>query len=63
MFLRRDLSSMQRKTAKKEAWRPKCTAPRLVYDSNIYARVVYMYTYVLCTRPNNSAKNKKETTP
>ena len=24
------LSSMQRKTARKEAWRPKCAAPRLV---------------------------------
>ena len=35
-FVRRDLSSMQRKPAKKEAWRPKCAAPRLVYDSALF---------------------------
>ena len=33
---------MQRKTAKEEAWRPMCAAPRLVYDctllGDIYAR-------------------------
>ena len=33
-FVRRDLSSMRRKTAKKEAWRPKCAAPRLGYEQN-----------------------------
>ena len=28
------LSLMQRKAAKKEAWRPKCAAPRLGYERN-----------------------------
>ena len=33
-YVRRDLSSMQGKTTKKEAWRPKCAAPRLGYEQN-----------------------------
>ena len=30
------LSLMQRKTAKNEAWRPKCAAPKLVYDTALF---------------------------
>ena len=33
-YVRRDLSSIQRKTTKKEAWRPKCAAPRLGFEQN-----------------------------
>ena len=39
------LSSMQRKTAKKEAWRPKCAAPRLVCDSALFFET-FMHVYV-----------------
>ena len=46
--VRRDLSSMQRKTAKKEAWRPKCAAPRLVDDSALFLETS-MHVYVRTT--------------
>ena len=42
--VRRDLSSVQRKTAKKEAWRPKCAAPRLCYEQNQMA--IYHCSYL-----------------
>ena len=51
---------MQRKTAKKEAWRPKCATPRLVYYSALFFET-FMHVYVLRTRPNTfSQKNKKK---
>ena len=43
-YIRRDLSSMQRKTAKKEAWRPKCVAPRLGYEQN--QKETYYWPYL-----------------
>ena len=33
-YVRRDLSSKQRKTGKEEAWRPKCAAPSLGYEQS-----------------------------
>ena len=53
---------MQQKTARKEAWRPKCAARRLVYDSalfktfmHVYVRTMYDQTY--------SAKRRKNPPP
>ena len=37
---------MQRKTAKEEAWRPRCAAPRLVYYSALFLETI------LHARPN-----------
>ena len=61
-FVRRDLSSMQRKPAKKEAWRPKCAAPRLVYDSALFFETfVHVRMYVTYyVRLNNSVKRKRK---
>ena len=42
-YVRRDLSSMQRKTTKKEAWQPKCAAPRLGYEQNQKATYCCFY--------------------
>ena len=36
--------SMQRKTARKEAWWPKCAAPRLVYDATLFSETFYART-------------------
>ena len=33
-YVRQDMSPKQRKTRQKEAWRPKCSAPRLGYEQN-----------------------------
>ena len=57
------LSLMQRKTAKNEAWRPKCAAPKLVYDSALFFETC-MHEYVR-TRYNQiySAKKRKEPPP
>ena len=50
---------MQPKTAKKEAWRLKCAAPRLVYDSAIFSET-FMHVYVRTTYDQiYSAKIKK----
>ena len=38
---------MRQKTAKKEAWRPKCAAPRLVYNYTLFSdtfNIVYVRT-------------------
>ena len=61
MLFRRDLS-MQRKTAKKEAWQPKCAAPRLVYHSALFVQHIYarIRTYQGITYNQlYSAKKKK----
>ena len=42
-----EMWSMQWKTTKKEAWWPKCAAPRLVYDSALFE--TFMHVYVVRT--------------
>ena len=44
-YVRRDLSSKQRKTGKEEAWRPKCAAPRLGYERNRKATFYFIFIY------------------
>ena len=62
-YVRRALSSMQRKTAK-EAWRPKCAAPRLVYDSALFFETFYARTSIrTCYVPPNIFGEKKRKTP
>ena len=51
---------MQRKTANKEAWRPKYTAPRLVHDSDIYARYAYVRTTSMYTTRYTRRKTKNK---
>ena len=41
-YVQGDLSPMQRKTAKEEAWRPKCAAP--IYDSALFSET-FMHVY------------------
>ena len=54
---------MQRETAKKEAWRPKCAAPRLVYDSALVFET-FMHAYVRTTYDEiHSAKKRKNPSP
>ena len=57
------MSSMQRKTAKKEAWRPQCAVPRLVYDSALFFET-FIHVYVRATYDQVYwAEKKKETPP
>ena len=50
------LSLMQRKTAKNEAWRQKCAAPKLVYDSALFFETcMHVYVFVL-----DATENSKE---
>ena len=46
--VQRDMFLMQRNTAKKEAWRPRCAAHRLVYDSEFFLET-FMHVYVRTT--------------
>ena len=50
---------MQRKTAWKEAWRPKCAAPRLVYDSALFFET-FVHVYVRTTRTAKHIERKKK---
>ena len=50
---------MQRKTARKEAWRPKCAAPRLVYDSALFFETC-MHVYVRTIRTTKYIQWKKK---
>ena len=53
---------MPRKTAK-EAWRPKCAAPRLVYDSALFFEI-FMHVFARTTYNQiYSAKKKKRPPP
>ena len=52
-------SSMQQKTARKEAWRPKCAAPRLVYDSALFFET-FMHVYVRKISTNKYVQRKKQ---
>ena len=60
-YARRDLSSMQRKAAKKDAWRPKCAAPRLVYDSALFFET-FVYVCVRTTYEQMYSEKKKQKT-
>ena len=53
---------MQRKTAKKEPWRPKCAAPRLVYDSGRFFQT-FMHVYVRTTDDQIYSAKKKGSPP
>ena len=53
---------MQRKTAKKEAWRPKCAAPRLVYDPVLFPETV-VHVYVRTTYDQIYSAKKKVSPP
>ena len=44
--------------ASKEAWRPKCAAPRVVYDSALSFET-FMHVYVLTTYTTNYNQRKK----
>ena len=50
---------MQRKTAKKEAWRPKCAGLRLVYDSALFFETFMDAVYVVRTTKYTLVKKKK----
>ena len=56
---------MQRKIAKKKAWRPKCAAPRLVYDSTLFFETfMHVRVYVGTTYDQiYSMKEKKKKKP
>ena len=54
---------MQRQTAKKEAWRPKCAAPRLVYGSALFLDT-FIHVYVRTIRTTKYIRrNKKKEIP
>ena len=57
-FVRRDLSSM--KTAEKEAWRPKCTAPKLVCE---YALFLETFMHVYVPRTTHDQMHSAKTPP
>ena len=42
------LLSMHRETAKKEAWRRKCVAPRLVFDFALFGTLMRVYVRMYC---------------
>ena len=50
---------MQRKTAKKEAWRSKCAAPRLVCDLCTLVRDIYARICTYDVRPSTFDGKKK----
>ena len=50
---------MQRKTARKEAWRPKCVALRLVYDSALFFET-FMHVYVRPIRTTKHIQRQKK---
>ena len=59
-YVRRDLSSMQRKTAK-EAWQPKCAAPRLVHDSALsFETFMHVATSTYNTLVSNSISSPEK---
>ena len=53
---------MQRKTAKKGAWRPECAAPRLFYDSALFFET-FMRVYTRITYDQIYSATQKEEPP
>ena len=58
-YVRRDLLSMQRKTARKEAWRPNCAAPRLVHGSAPFFKT-FVHVYVRTIRTTKYIQREKK---